>query len=160
MPHSTTGRSPSELQMGRRLRTRLDLLHPALDRTVHLRQLRQKLQADNHCQEERLFNSDKVNIKNWPHIRPSWLPAVIISLTELGTFVYETLEGRRFWRHVEDIRSRGCSYEDDDTSRDTSDDFSLSSGNSRRPLVDSEGTQGMDGERKPTRREKKMQTQS
>ena len=37
-PHSTTGTSPSELLMGRKLRTQLDAVHPSITGTVHRKQ--------------------------------------------------------------------------------------------------------------------------
>jgi hypothetical protein len=42
-PHSTTGVSLAELLMGRRLRCRLDLLHPDLSHTVEGKQWKMKL---------------------------------------------------------------------------------------------------------------------
>ena len=39
-PQTTTGLSPAELLMGRRIRTRLDLLHPDTSKTVNDRQQR------------------------------------------------------------------------------------------------------------------------
>ena len=45
-PHSSTGIAPSELLMGRRLRSRLDLLKPDLAATVANNQLKQKLSHD------------------------------------------------------------------------------------------------------------------
>ena len=40
-PQTTTGTSPAELLMGRRLRTRLDLLYTDLDAKVRIKQLKQ-----------------------------------------------------------------------------------------------------------------------
>ena len=41
-PHSTTGESPAELFIGRKLRTRLSLLKPQLDNSVFEKQAKQK----------------------------------------------------------------------------------------------------------------------
>ena len=41
-PHTVTGVAPAELLMGRRLRSRLDLLKPNLTETVQSKQLKQK----------------------------------------------------------------------------------------------------------------------
>lgn len=46
-PHSTTGVSPAELMMGRKLRTQLDLLHPDTSRAVQKSQDRQRLGGRN-----------------------------------------------------------------------------------------------------------------
>ena len=45
-PHSTTGVSPSELLMGRRIRTRLDLFKPSLNSRVQLKQQSQEAYHD------------------------------------------------------------------------------------------------------------------
>ena len=46
-PHSTTGQSPAEMLMGRRLRSALDLLHPDTAARVMRQQLRRKAGHDN-----------------------------------------------------------------------------------------------------------------
>ena len=45
-PHSTTGRSPAELMLGRQPRSRLDLLKPNITQKVEQKQLNQKLTHD------------------------------------------------------------------------------------------------------------------
>ena len=45
-PHTVTGVAPAELLMGRRLRSRLDLLKPNIAATVENNQLKQKLNRD------------------------------------------------------------------------------------------------------------------
>ena len=50
-PQSTTGVSPSELLVGRRLRTRLDLLKPNTEATVEEKQLKQKCQHDSRAKD-------------------------------------------------------------------------------------------------------------
>ena len=53
-PQSTTGVSPSELLVGRRFRTRLDLLKPNTAATVEEKQLKQKRQ-NNARAKDRTF---------------------------------------------------------------------------------------------------------
>ena len=48
-PHSTTGSSPSELLIGRRLCSRLDLLKPSTEDRVLTKQRKQKETHDKHC---------------------------------------------------------------------------------------------------------------
>lgn len=50
-PHSTTGRSPSELLFGRTFRTTIDLLHPSLERTVAQHQQRQLAEHGHRSQD-------------------------------------------------------------------------------------------------------------
>ena len=45
-PHSTTGRSPAELMLGRQPRSRLDLLEPNIIQKVEQKQFSQKLTHD------------------------------------------------------------------------------------------------------------------
>ena len=52
-PHATTGVSPSELLLGRKPRTHLDLLHPDLTKRVEERQIAQKLAHDGSSKERR-----------------------------------------------------------------------------------------------------------
>ena len=47
-PQSTTGESPAQLQLGRSLRSHLDLLRPDVATRLHLAQSRQKKQHDQH----------------------------------------------------------------------------------------------------------------
>ena len=50
-PHSLTGRSPAEMLMGCKLRSRLDLLHPNLQSKVHKKQEHMKETHDAHATE-------------------------------------------------------------------------------------------------------------
>ena len=54
-PHSTTGVTPAELLMRRRLRTRLSLVKPDLAQVVESKQNRQKKFKDFKCHREREF---------------------------------------------------------------------------------------------------------
>ena len=51
-PHSTTGISPAELMVKRRLRTRLSLVKPNLAQAVESKQEKQKLYKDTKCNKE------------------------------------------------------------------------------------------------------------
>jgi len=46
-PHSTTGLSPAEMLLKRRVRTRLDVLYPEVNQKVEKSQQKQKLAHDN-----------------------------------------------------------------------------------------------------------------
>ena len=53
-PHSTTGILPAELLLGRRPRSRLDLLHPDIAGRVRKKQEDQKSNHDRHCRSREL----------------------------------------------------------------------------------------------------------
>lgn len=117
-PHSTTGKSPAELLMGRQPRTHLDQLTPNLQAQVQQKQQRQK---DCHDQTSRLRTfkiGDPVFIRN--HTRgPKWLPGTVLQMQGPRTFKVELMDGRVWRRHVNHIRYRSV----DITPASNSDEF-------------------------------------
>ena len=84
-PQSTTGMSPSELLLGRRLKSALDLMKPNLQHQVEKEQGRQKIAHDRRA-VNRTFNiGEKVNAKNYGQ-GEKWLPAKIIKKTGFTIF--------------------------------------------------------------------------
>ena len=78
-PQSTTGVSPAELLLGRRLRSRLDLLKPDLAKRVEREQERQKEAHDRHSQDRSLVVGDAVYVRNFGRglpYRTGWSPEV------------------------------------------------------------------------------------
>ncbi len=73
-PHSTTGISPSELLMGKKLRSRLDLLYPDISHQVEGKQLKQKSNHDKK-QSTRIFaNGSQYMLKiSHQHLRNGFL---------------------------------------------------------------------------------------
>ena len=70
-PHSTTGVSPAELPMKRRLRTRLDLVRPNTLSRIRQKQENQKRTHDHHTKDRHFEASDPVYIKNFSS-QKSW----------------------------------------------------------------------------------------
>ena len=64
-PHATTNQTPSELLMGRKLRTRLDLLRPAIGEGVLRQQAQQKGAHDQHCSNRELHIGQQVMARNF-----------------------------------------------------------------------------------------------
>jgi len=58
-PHTTTGSSPSELLLGRRLRTRLDAIRPSLERQVEAKLLSQKETHDKRSKQRTFAETDR-----------------------------------------------------------------------------------------------------
>ena len=64
-PQNTTGISPAELLVGRRLRTRLDLLRPNLEERVERKQKEQKQRHSRIAKERKFEIGDLVYIRNY-----------------------------------------------------------------------------------------------
>nr|XP_037272788.1 uncharacterized protein K02A2.6-like [Rhipicephalus microplus] len=102
-PLEVTGCCPSELLLGRKLRTALDLLHPDLGTKVLQEQLKQKIRCDQGTRPTVLGHpGDQVFARNF-RPGPAWLPAVV---TEQRTSSMNVLleDGRRLTRHLDHIR--------------------------------------------------------
>ncbi len=63
-PQTTTGISPAELLLGRRLRSRLDLLIPSIEREVVGKQIKQKRGHDKNARVRLFHRGDKVYAHN------------------------------------------------------------------------------------------------
>ena len=64
-PHTTTGRSPAELLLGRQPRSRLDLLHPDVSGRVQESQARQQRAHDSHSRARAFKVGDRVYARNF-----------------------------------------------------------------------------------------------
>ena len=117
-PHSVTNQSPSEMLNGRRIRTRLDLLHPCqLQLPKPL--LRQKEYHDVHTKPKQFLVGESVWIRNF---RPGkrWLPGTIKE--RKGNVMYKvTVEGSTtLWRrHANQLRVRSVILPTSNSSNDT-----------------------------------------
>nr|XP_037290903.1 uncharacterized protein K02A2.6-like [Rhipicephalus microplus] len=99
-PHEVTGCCPSELLLGRKLRTALDLLHPDLKTKVLQKQLKQKIRCDRGTRPRVLGHpGDQVFARNF-RPGPAWLPVVV---TEQRTSSMDLLleDRRRLTRHLD-----------------------------------------------------------
>ena len=105
LPCTTTGKSPAELLMNRRLTSLLDRLHPDLNKEMRGKKEKQaRVEEDKHL---RTFQeSDPVYIRNYASGAP-WIPAKIVEPT--GPLSYKTQalsDGTFAKRHVDQVRSR------------------------------------------------------
>ena len=76
-PHSTTGVSPSEM-LGRRPRSRLDLMNPDLAQKVLSNQVQQKNTHDNRKQFRSFKVGEEVYVRSFNNIN-HWIPGNIVS---------------------------------------------------------------------------------
>ena len=103
-PHTTTGLSPAELLVGRRLRSQLDLLHPDSLRKASATQDKQRQKALH--QSPRNFNiNDKVYARNY-YGPERWVEARVIKATGPVSYVVETRSGTQLRRHIDQLRKR------------------------------------------------------
>ena len=114
-PHSTTGVSPSELLIGRKLRTRLDLLRPDPSKRVEQKQLKQKTSHDSKAKARDLKVGDSVLVRNYVGNK-KWLNGVVKSQT--GPVSFKVLVNGQLRRcHLDQLKLRLCNS--DLNSRDT-----------------------------------------
>ena len=105
-PHSTTGVSPAELLLGRRLCSRLDCLQPSIQQRVLEKQLRQKEYHDWHCRARNFAVGEKVFLRNFGQ-GERWLPGHIKAQTGPLSFEIQLHDGHTCNRHMDHIRKRG-----------------------------------------------------
>ncbi|UYV60689.1 K02A2.6-like [Cordylochernes scorpioides] len=111
-PHVTTGKTPSELFIGRALRTRVSLIHPSLTSRVRDQQARQmKYDRLTHLEEFQI--DDLVWYKNFRG-GDKWIPGKIVG--KKGTRVYIILIHRQVKAyHRDQIRKRWRNGEEDES---------------------------------------------
>ena len=101
-PHSTTGEPPSQLFLGRRLRTRLDLLRPDLRMKISNRQIDQTITKGGAVTRE-FSIGQRVIARNYTG-STKWVPGII--RTQLGPLSYEVevKPGLVWRRHTDQLR--------------------------------------------------------
>ena len=130
-PHTTTGMSPAELMLGRRIRTRLDLLRPDVTklsgmeqkanlervqgRVVKKQELQKKYYSKGTPRKISFAVSDKVMYRNYG-IGPKWKSAVVKSLSGPVSFKIITEDGTIIKRHADQL------WADKRQNKDDSDD--------------------------------------
>ena len=98
-PHTATGCTPAELLMGRRIRTRLDILHPDLSAKMS-----KKTKLGNHTTRRNFLPGDPVIVRDYRDRKCLWIIGVIQD--RLGPVTYQVMVGNLFWkRHVDQLRS-------------------------------------------------------
>ena len=117
-PHATTGRTPSELLMGRTLRTRLDFVHPQLERDVVHRQQQQKSQHDQHAKARLPFHDGQpVLARDYrAHATAKWQPGIITEVK--GPLTYDVrlpTEGLSWKRYTDQLLARSDGPQAPDT---------------------------------------------
>lgn len=104
-PQTTTGVSPSELLMGKRLRTRLDLLMPNTASHVENRQLQQKNTHDGTARPRKFVVGGKVYVRNFGQ-GARWLPGEVIEISGPVSCVVQLIGGGVRRCHHDQLRPR------------------------------------------------------
>ena len=108
-PHSTTGRSPAELMLGRQPRSRLDLLKPNIAQKVERRQFNQKLTHDKSTSTRSFQEGEEVYAKNFSAYGAPWLTGHITKLTGPVSVEIQLKDGSTVKRHFDQIRKKPVS---------------------------------------------------
>lgn len=100
-PHSVTNRTPVELVIGRRLRTRLDLLRPNLGNRIQ----RQASSVHGFNKETCEFAvGDQVMVRDYRGRKETWTPGVLVR--RLGPLTYQVQVDELLWkRHIDQLRA-------------------------------------------------------
>lgn len=98
-PHTATGCTLAELLMGRRIRTRMDIMHPDLSARMS-----EKSKLADHTTRRVFLPGDPVMVKDYRNRKRPWIKGVIQD--RLGPVTYRVMVGDLFWkRHVDQLRS-------------------------------------------------------
>ena len=136
-PQTTTGRSPAELLVGRRLRSHLDLLHPdASHKATAVQDKQRQITSPTRLRE---FNiDDKVYARNYRGSK-KWIEAKVIKITGPVSYVVETTAGVLLRRHIDQLRRRFPEDQSAETDEDGHDNEPI-------PIVDLPNWQSTPGD--------------
>ena len=115
-PHSTTGVSPSELFMKRKLRTRFSLLKPDLSNHVRGKQLKSCQDHDKNVKLREFKVSDLVRVNNFRGGKEKWLTGVVVKVCGPRSYVVKIGEVSRYV-HVDHLIRREKSGDSDNSSQ-------------------------------------------
>eukprot|EP00731_Ephydatia_muelleri_P017061 Em0010g159a len=112
-PQTTTGVSPAELLYGRRLRSRLDALHPNLAERVERRQQGQKAAHNTNAVERSFQEQESVYVKYYARGgRWKWVPGKITKCKGPLSFDVVLENGIVCRRHQDQLRKRAGEADD------------------------------------------------
>ena len=104
-PQTSTGVSPTELLLGRKPRSRLDLVYPEIGRKVRQSQVSQKLAHDWHAKERTMQEEEAVYASNF-RSGPRWMTGVLKQSTGSTSFRVQLGDGRLLRRHQDHLIPR------------------------------------------------------
>jgi hypothetical protein len=103
IPHSLTGRTPAELLQSRKLRTKLDVLHPD---DGHVVNKQQRWIEKGPCTHREFVPGEQVLLQDFraSKMQPQWLTGIIREQVAPLTFRIATSDGTLYYRHVDHMR--------------------------------------------------------
>lgn len=104
-PQTTTGLSPAEMLMNRRLRSAFDLIKPDIKSKIENKQMKQKENHDKTARLRKFSPEDTVYARNYG-LGPKWIPATVESPTGPVSYTVILNNGQRMRRHVDQVRAR------------------------------------------------------
>ena len=104
--NSTTGLTPAELLLKRKVCTRLDLLRPNVAERVSQKQASAKLNNDKKVSARDFELGESIFVENLvKQEQPKWIPGTIIE--RMGSVMYCVQVGEQIWRrHADQLRAR------------------------------------------------------
>ena len=122
-PQASTGVSPAELLMGRRLRTRLDRIQPAAGSTVIKKQEKQEENSIHPGKGPCQFAvEDRLYAQNFIRGKDKWIPVKVMKVTGPVSYRVVTNQGHVLRRHLNQLRCRFSSGENLNARRDFPDE--------------------------------------
>ena len=103
-PHATTGISPNELFLQRKVRTKLDMLKPDVQSIVHAKQSLQKKYHDNQAKLRVFLSGQAVMARDYLSAK-KWIPGVIESSSGPTMYRIKLNNGKVVVRHVDQLLS-------------------------------------------------------
>ena len=104
--HSTTGVSPSELLMGRRIRTTFDSVFLNMGQKVLHIQDQQKKNVNIGRTCHHFVVGDKVHGRSYRERKGKWMPATVVKITGPLSYVVKTTDNLEWQRHKNQLRIR------------------------------------------------------
>ena len=104
-PHSTTGRSPAELLLGRKPRSHLDFIIPSVEHHVTKNQERQKENHDVHTRQRSFQVGEEVYVLNHRGM-PKWIPGKVTAVRGPLTLIVTLDDGTESRYHVDHVKER------------------------------------------------------
>ena len=112
-PHSTTGSTPAELLMGRKLRTHLDMMHLDLNSQVQEKQRKQIANRNKGAKDRRLTVGEPVYVRDLP-MGSTWIPGIVTEGRGPRTYIVRLSTGQVVRRHIDHVRHRDVSIREPD----------------------------------------------